>query len=100
MANDPKDRHVLATAIVAGARVVVTNNLKDFKVEAVVPYGMEAISPDQFLIHQFDLNPAVMIELLEEQAGDCTRPPLSLYELLQRLGRVVPEFVSVIRVHL
>jgi predicted nucleic acid-binding protein len=30
MTNDPKDRHVLATAVAAGADVLVTFNLDDF----------------------------------------------------------------------
>ena len=30
MDNDPEDRHVLATAVIAGAQVIVTANTRDF----------------------------------------------------------------------
>ena len=37
MTNDPKDRHVLAAAVKAGAEVVVTNNISDFPGLGVPP---------------------------------------------------------------
>jgi predicted nucleic acid-binding protein len=38
LVNDPKDRHVLATAIRAGASTVVTFNMRDFSPESLRPY--------------------------------------------------------------
>jgi predicted nucleic acid-binding protein len=58
MANDPKDRPVLAAAIRGGAEVLVTENHRDFPPHAVRPYGIEVISQDAFLLDQFDLRPA------------------------------------------
>src|SRR4051812_25877812 len=46
MRNHEKDRHVVAAALKAGAQVIVTANIKDFD---LLPEGMEAQSPDQFL---------------------------------------------------
>lgn len=46
---DPADRHVLATALAAGAGVIVTANLRDFPRRAMVPAGISAVHPDQFL---------------------------------------------------
>ena len=46
MPNHPKDRHVAAAAVKAGAQVIVTNNLRDF---AELPDDIEAQHPDTFL---------------------------------------------------
>lgn len=37
---DPKDRHVLAAAIVGGCQVIVTFNTKDFPPESVEEFGI------------------------------------------------------------
>jgi predicted nucleic acid-binding protein len=42
MTNDPKDRHVLAAAVVSEAQVIVTANLKDFPAFALEPFGVAA----------------------------------------------------------
>ena len=96
MRNDEKDRHVAAAALKAGAQVIVTSNLKDF---ALLPEGIEAQSPDEFLCNLFDLDPDVFLELLREQAGDLAKPPMTFAQLLERLARVVPEFAAAARQH-
>lgn len=97
MSNDPKDRHVVAAAVKAGAQVITTANLKDF---APLPDGLEAQSPDEFLGNLFDLDPARFTRLLQEQAADLQRPPVTFDELLARLDRVVPDLVASVRAHI
>jgi predicted nucleic acid-binding protein len=46
MSNDPKDRHVVAAAVKAGAQVIVTSNIKDF---SPLPDGIEARLPGRRL---------------------------------------------------
>ena len=46
MRNHPGDRHMAAVALEAGAHLIVTHNLKDFR---ELPAGIEAVSPDAFL---------------------------------------------------
>jgi hypothetical protein len=38
MTNHPKDRHVLAAAVRAGAKVIVTYNIKDYPRSSLTPY--------------------------------------------------------------
>ncbi|HEV7668027.1 MAG TPA: PIN domain-containing protein [Thermoanaerobaculia bacterium] len=94
--NDEKDRHVVATAVKAGAQVISTSNLKDF---APLPDGLEAQSPDEFLCNLFDLDPESFVWMLREQAADLLKPPVSFEELLERLARVVPELVVGVRAY-
>jgi hypothetical protein len=94
MGNHPKDRHVAAAAVKAGAQVIVTANLKDF---TFLPDGIEAQSPDEFLCSLFDLNPPDFVEMLREQAADLVKPPVTFDDVLLRLGRVVPELVKAVR---
>jgi predicted nucleic acid-binding protein len=96
MKNDEKDRHVVAAAVKAGAQVIATSNLKDF---APLPEGLEAQSPDEFLCNLFDLDPEAFVEILREQSVDLVNPPVTLDELLERLGRVVPDLVAAVQQH-
>jgi predicted nucleic acid-binding protein len=97
MTNDPKDRHVLAAAVVADAEAVVTTNLSDFPDEACQPWGVEAMHPDEFLSILQAKRPGVVLEVVTEQAGDLTNPPWTLDELLDALAKVVPQFVAAVR---
>lgn len=93
MKNDPKDRHVVAAAVRAGAQVIATANLKDF---VSLPDGIEAQSPDAFLCNLFDLDPAAFIDMLRDQAADLVKPPVTFEDLLERLRRVVPDLVQAV----
>jgi hypothetical protein len=93
MANAPKDRHVAAAALKAGAQVIVTFNVRDFK---QLPEGIEAQTPDTFLCNLLDLRPAKMLALLEAQAAALQRPPITFYRLLGGLATIVPEFAATV----
>jgi hypothetical protein len=85
---DPDDRHVLAAAIVAGANVIVTRNLRDFPAEALAGYGIEAQHPDIFVRHLIDLAPDQVVDAIREQVAGLTRPPVSVQELLATLEKL------------
>src|ERR1035437_10927128 len=62
MKNDPKDRHVLAAAVKCGAHSIVSDNMKHFPTEALSPYNMECLTADDFMRHQYHLNPDALID--------------------------------------
>ncbi len=96
MKNDEKDRHVAAAAVKAGAQVVVTANLDDFR---ELPDGLEAQSPDEFLSNLFDLAPDALLEIVRSQAADLRRPPRTFEDVLRALDKSVPDFAASIRAH-
>ncbi|HTW66172.1 MAG TPA: PIN domain-containing protein [Bryobacteraceae bacterium] len=81
MSNHPKDRHVLAAAIVSGAHAIVSNNTKHFPEECLAPYNMECLTADEFIGHQYHLDPDLFIAKLTEQAADIG---WSLHQLISR----------------
>lgn len=83
---DPDDRHVLAAAIVAGAQLIITFNLRDFPDETLTPYGIEAVHPDTFAVQQFDLNEARVIEAARKHRRSLKKPPKSAQEYLDTLS--------------
>ncbi|MCL2736530.1 MAG: PIN domain-containing protein [Propionibacteriaceae bacterium] len=95
---DADDRHVLAAARLSGADVIVTRNLRDFPDDVLRQWGLEAVSPDQFMRDMLDLFPRPMLDIIREQAAHARRPPLSVNDVLASLERAgVPGFVNDVR---
>jgi predicted nucleic acid-binding protein len=90
---DAKDRHVVAAAIQAHAHAIVTANLRDFPQELLTPYEILVQSADDFLVHQFHLNPDRVMEVLDTQASGISQTRASI---LARLRAGVPGFVKLI----
>jgi predicted nucleic acid-binding protein len=53
---DADDRHVLAAAIRARAQLIVTSNLRHFPAASLRPWDVEAVSSDEFVRAQIDLD--------------------------------------------
>lgn len=94
MQNDAKDRHVVAAAVKAGAQVIVTENLRDFR---SLPRGIEAQSSDDFLCNLLDLDQSTMLGVVVAQARALRRPPRTLEDVLAALAKVAPGFVAGLR---
>ncbi|MGH8890630.1 MAG: PIN domain-containing protein [Acidothermaceae bacterium] len=95
---DPDDRHVLAAAIVGNAQALVTFNLKDFPTASLSGLAVQPVHPDEFLLDQLDLYPALAVQVLQEQAADLINPPSDLAGVLNRLARRgVPRFADAVR---
>lgn len=97
MMNDRKDRHVLAAAVLAGAPLIVTNNVRDFPSSACEPHGVSALNADDYLADLAMGWPTAVEEGLHRYAAVLRRPhPWSLEELLGALthpGRL-PRFAN------
>jgi hypothetical protein len=87
MTNHPKDRHVLAAAVVSKAQYIVTSNLRDFPAAALRPYRIEAHGPDEFLRDLLDVDPERMLDVLGTIAASRKMPPKTVDELLAALER-------------
>jgi len=94
MDNHEGDRHVLAAALIAKAHVIVTENLKQFPGVVLSQYQVEAQNADQFLTYLHDLFPQEIRQVLQNQASDLKKPPMSVTDLLNVLKTSVPNFVS------
>jgi hypothetical protein len=68
MTNDEKDRHVLAAAVVGKSDAILTANSKHFPPECLKPFGIERLTPDAFLLHQWHLDSALVERKVWEQA--------------------------------
>lgn len=100
MTNHPKDR-LLAAAVRANTEVIVTFNLADFAEQALKPYDVAAIHPDEFLLDQLDLYPGMTLEVLRQQAASYRRVPNAVPDILVLLERTgVPRFAAEVRRHL
>jgi predicted nucleic acid-binding protein len=89
--NDPKDRHVLACAIHSGAELVLTFNLKDFKEEALAPWGIAAVHPQDYLLTLFELEPLLVMHQL---GAISQKRGMAVEDHLIDLGRFLPAFAS------
>lgn len=82
---DARDRHVLATAIRAGAAVIVTYNLRDFPSSVLAKFGIEPWHPDEFV--EFLLNAEIdsALDAIREHRARLQRPPKTQSEDIDML---------------
>lgn len=83
---DPNDHHVLAAAIRCKAQAIITSNLKDFPADVLQEFDIEAIHPDVFLINQFDLSDARVLDAVKNIRTRMINPPCTAIEYLERLA--------------
>jgi predicted nucleic acid-binding protein len=87
--NDPKDRHVLAAAITAGAEVILTFNLKDFPTEALALWSVEAKHPEDYLLTLYEMDD---LQVVSRIAAIAARRGKAQEDVLIMLGQAVPKF--------
>lgn len=90
----PKDRHVLAAAIAAGADTLVTFNVRDFPEESCRPYGIAVPDPDVFLLELMARDGRGCQAAVEREAQRMRRPPMTTRDGLAGVASVVPTFAN------
>jgi predicted nucleic acid-binding protein len=90
---DERDKHVLAAAICGHANAIVTQNVKHFPQTYIEGFGILCQTPDDFLVHQFYLGPAQVLEKLDAQAIGINK---SRPEIINKLRKMVPKFIALV----
>ena len=85
---DPKDRHVLAAAIVGHCDIIVTQNLRDFPEKDLAPYQIEAQHPDEFLHNHLCLAPGIFCGAVRQVRLRLKAPPFTVEKYLENLLQV------------
>jgi len=92
--KDPDDHHVVAAAFWGGAEAILTFNIKDFPQEALEPWELVALHPDDYLVDlagaliEGNFLPEPLLEVLAEQRLQLKNPPLTVDGFLHQLRRV------------
>lgn len=84
---DPDDRHVLAAAIIGRADAIITANLKDFPQAQTLPFNVEVIHPDDFLVNAIDLETGRALSALRRHREALSTSAPSPTEYLDRFER-------------
>jgi hypothetical protein len=88
---DRDDRHVLAAALAGHADCIVTQNLKDFPASVLEPFGITALHPDEFLLHQLELEPLFVLPAFKAMRARLQNPlytPEAFAESINKHGLV------------
>jgi len=66
----------------------VTFNLRDFPAQALEPYGIEALHPDDFVLNQLELQPLEALVAIKKMRARLRQPPQTAAELISTFERV------------
>jgi len=75
------------------ANAIITSNIKDFPADCLLKYGLLCQTPDEFLVHQYHLNPEVVLDKLNAQAIGIRE---QRKDILKRLKNHVPQFAKMV----
>lgn len=72
---DANDIHVVATAIAAEAKSIVTYNVRHFPSGVLGPLGLRAETPDEFCVCLLDATPITVVQGARLHRASLKRPP-------------------------
>ena len=84
---DRDDRHVLAAAIKVNAQLIVTWNRKHFPQDKMVPWGVRAKSPDDFVRDTRGIDSQAVWACVQQIVDSRTRRPVTVEDVLGELER-------------
>jgi hypothetical protein len=97
---DPKDGHVVATAIASKSSLIITENLRDFPNHLLAKSGIAAVSFDSFMTTMLTRDPETVHKAFMNMIKKRTNPQISLLEQLLKLENLSPNFNRVFRKYL
>ncbi len=84
---DPDDMHVISLALDAGAKVIVTENLKDFPPKLLAGHGLARMNTDAFLAGLILKHPERAAKAIDRLIRLIGAPPIDQETLFDRLRR-------------
>lgn len=93
---DEKDRHVIAAAVRGQANAIITSNTKHFPPDCLDEYGLLCQTPDDFLVHQFHLNPPQVFDKIDQQTAAIRQ---SREYLIEKLAKITPQFAALLKTY-
>ena len=97
---DANDHHVLAAAIHIKAHAIITYNLKDFPEVNLLPRGVEALHPDEFIKLQMEISPQACLTAFRNQRRSLKNPTMTTGEFLSCLQKQqLPQTVRFLKQH-
>lgn len=99
MPGSDLDDHPHAAAAVARApTIILTHNVRHFPARPLARYGVVVRRPDDYLIELSDEHGDEMIRVVTHMAADHRRPPMTVAQIVDTLGRAgVPRFADILR---
>lgn len=95
--RDVDDEHVLAAAVAAQADFLVTFNTKDFPRDSLKIFGVEIISPDDFLVNLVNLYQNKILKISTATFSKYQSPALNLGNYAQILKNAgCPKFAAIL----
>ena len=95
---DPDDRHVLAAARHGHCDTIITQNLRDFPGEILIPFGIEVYHPDDFLLVFLETYPDGFFSAIRAIRARLKNPPYTLDAYLANLSQLnLDKTVTVLR---
>jgi hypothetical protein len=82
---DDDDRHVVAAAIVAGASLIITWNVRDFPAKELARYQLRKQTPDAFLMNLYTAVPDVVVAVTANARHNLRKSKMSAVDFIKAL---------------